>query len=103
MDQRADARQQLTRRAVNQFIGSVTGLTVALPHPDGNTIRLTISNTETGQPLGHVDVDMTNLADLARHADRRVQAGTAIPATSPLPAPAARTNRPTLRLVGGDR
>jgi hypothetical protein len=104
MDQRAEARRMLVRRAANQFIGSVTGLTAALPHPDGASIRATLTDITTGQTLGHVDTDVTNLGDLARHADRRTHVtdvvSNTVSAPAVVPAPAV-SARPNLRVVGG--
>ncbi|MFE6474635.1 hypothetical protein [Streptomyces rochei] len=98
MDQRAQARQQLAEREAHHFITAVTELTTALPHPHGPAIRITLTATETGEDLGTVDIDLTNLWSVSRSASAR--ANTPIATGRPAPTPAV-TGRPKLHVVGG--
>lgn len=81
---------QLDARAAAEFLSAVAGLVEAHPHPLGASLRLTVTAVDSGEQLGQVDVDVTNLWDLGRFADRRA-------AASFEPAPQA----PRLQLLRG--
>ncbi|MDX2997978.1 hypothetical protein [Streptomyces scabiei] len=86
----ADIARQIDERTAAAFITAVTAMADANPHPVGATIRLAVASIDGGRDLGVVEIDVTNLWDLAQRAQAR--------AANPVPAPAA---RPALRLVGG--
>ncbi|MDX2658262.1 hypothetical protein PV382_18115 [Streptomyces scabiei] len=92
----ADIARQIDERTAAAFITAVTAMADANPHPVGATIRLAVTSIDGGRDLGVVDVDVTNLWDLAQRAQAR--AANPVPDVNPVPAPAA---RPALRLVGG--
>lgn len=91
-----DIDRALMEQAVRLFIKATEELTVSLPHPDGNTVRLTLEAIG-GDGLGHVDIDITNLWALAQYAARRGGSAETIRHASPEP-----TGKPNLRLVQGD-
>lgn len=97
MDQHADVRQQLAQREARHFTRAVTELIAAHPHPHGPTVRILLTDTTTGQALGQVDIDVTNLWSLAWYASYRATTPTA---TTPTITP---TGRPALRVLGGGR
>ncbi|WP_060888634.1 hypothetical protein [Streptomyces scabiei] len=92
----ADIARQIDERTAAAFITAVTAMVGANPHPSGATIRLTVTSIDGGRDLGVVDIDVTNLWDLAQRARDRA----ANPVLAANPATAA---RPALRLVGGAR
>lgn len=89
MDQTRMAQQMLAERTGAGFLAAVADMAAAHPHPNGPTIRVTVTAIDGGMELGTVDVDVTNLWELEQQARTR--------ATTP---PAA-TGRPALRVVGG--
>jgi hypothetical protein len=98
MNQQDSAREMLARRAGLQFLRGLNDLTRKLPHPNGVTLRVTVTVIDSGEDLGSVDVDATNASDLGFLASRR---NTSVRTrTAPAPAP---TGKPALRLVGGAR
>ncbi|MFF7795565.1 hypothetical protein [Streptomyces sp. NPDC007991] len=95
MDQQALAQQMLSGANAARFVSAVTDMTAALPHPDGPTIRITMTRIADGKHLQDVDIDVTNLWDLAQHAHHKADRARD---TAPAPAP---TSKSHLRLVGG--
>ena len=98
--QQDTARAMLARRAGLMFLRGLTDLTRKLPHPDGTTLRITVTVIDSGEELGAVDVDATNASDLGFLASRRDT--TVRTKTTPAPAPVY-AGRPNLRVVGGGR
>jgi len=98
--QQDTARAMLARRAGLMFLRGLTDLTCKLPHPDGTTLRITVTVIDSGEELGAVDVDATNASDLGFLASRRDT--TVRTKTTPAPAPVY-AGRPNLRVVGGGR
>lgn len=93
-----DIHQVIARRTGLVFLRGLTDLTRRLPSPAGPALRVTVTVLGSGEELGSVDVDATNLDDLGHFASRR--AATFRPKSTPVPAPAG---KPALYLVGGDR
>ncbi|MCX4697016.1 hypothetical protein [Streptomyces sp. NBC_01373] len=60
----------LDERAANAFLKAVADLVAAHPHPLGASMRLSVS-LASGETVGSVPVDPTNLADLGFYATRR--------------------------------
>lgn len=98
MDATRDIHQQMAARAGLQFLRGLNDLTRNLPHPNGVTLRVTVTVIDSGEDLGSVDVDSTNASDLGFLASRRDSAAHAKPAPAPVYA-----GRPNLHVVGGDR
>lgn len=90
------ARELLGRRAGLQFLRGMNDLARNLPHPDGKTLRISVTVIDSGEDLGTVDIDATNASDLGFLASRRNT--TLRPAPAPTPPP---TGKPNLRVVGG--
>lgn len=88
MEQQRIAQTMLAERTGAGFLAAVAEMAAANPHPDGLTVRLTVTVIDGGTELGSVDVDVTNLWELGERARTR--------AANPAP-----TGRPALRLVGG--
>lgn len=95
-----DVHRAIARRAGLMFLRGLTDLTRKLPHPDGTTLRITVTVIDSGEELGAVDVDATNASDLGFLASRRDT--TVRTKTTPAPAPVY-AGRPNLRVVGGGR
>ncbi|HEX5567111.1 MAG TPA: hypothetical protein VFY14_09350 [Streptomyces sp.] len=93
-----DIHRALARRAGLMFLRGLTDMTRQLPSPTGVALRITVTVIDSGEDLGSVDVDSTNLDDLGRLASRRAATFHRKPAPDPAP-----TGKPALRLVGGDR
>lgn len=64
----------LAGSATAAFVAGVGRLVAAHPHPHGTRLRVTVTVVDSGEQLGQVDVDVTNLWDLGRFADRRAAA-----------------------------
>lgn len=92
------ARDMLARRAGLLFLRGLNDLTRNLPHPDGTTLRVTVTVIGTGEDLGSVDVDARNASDLGFLASRRHT--TIRTQNTPAPVPAG---KPNLHVVGGAR
>lgn len=91
-----DIDKALMEQAARLFIKATEELTVSLPHPDGNTVRLHLECIGSGESLGHVDIDITNLWALAQYGARRGGTAETIRHASPEP-----TGKPNLRLLTG--
>ena len=89
MDQQTYGQRLICESSSTRFVAAVDGMAAALPHPDGPTIRITLTSVCDGSPLGYVDIDSTNLWDLAQAANARTTTTSAGPV------------RPVLRIVGG--
>lgn len=98
----SDARRMLARRAGLMFLRGLTDMTRQLPSPAGTALRVTVTVIDSGEDLGSVDVDSTNLDDLGRLASRRAATFLRKPALAAVPSPAP-SGRPVLRVVGGGR
>jgi hypothetical protein len=61
---------QLDARTASDFLAAVAALVEAHPHPLGASLLLTVQSA-TGDTVGSVAIDPTNLADLGFHAARR--------------------------------
>jgi hypothetical protein len=85
------ALRMLAGSATAAFAAGVGRLVAAHPHPHGARLRVTVTVADSGEQLGQVDVDVTNLWDLGRFADRR-----AVQTFEPVPQPRR------LRLVAAD-
>lgn len=91
MEQQRLAQAMLAEQTARQFLAAVAGMAAANPHPDGPTIRLTVTVIDGGTDLGSVDVDVTSLWELGERARARAAN----------PANPASAFRPALRVVGG--
>ena len=94
MDQTAAARLRFAQANADQFAEAVTDLNSALPTPNSPTIRITLTDVETGQHLRDVDISAVNLwrvASAAHHRAERAREAAAL----------ASAGKSNLRLVGG--
>ncbi|MEZ7005696.1 hypothetical protein [Streptomyces sp. AD55] len=91
-----DIHRAIARRTGLLFLRGLTDLTRRLPSPAGPALRVTVTVIGTGEELGSVDIDSTNLGDLGSFATRR--AATFQPNSNPTP-----VGKPALHLVGGAR
>ncbi|MCX4911828.1 hypothetical protein [Streptomyces sp. NBC_00878] len=92
MDQQRIAREMLARRAGRNLLGGLTDMATEVPSAAGVALRVTVTVIDSGEELGTVDVDITNVDDLGAIASRRAAHLRA------KPAPAGKAN---LHLVGG--
>lgn len=88
-----DIDQALIEQAARLFIKATSELAVSLPHPGGRTVRISLEVID-GAPLGHVDIDVTNLWALAQYAAKRGGTRDTIRHADPAP-----TGTPRLRLI----
>lgn len=87
----------LAEREARHFTTAVTQLTATHPHPQGPTVRITLTAIHDGEQLDQVDIDVTNLWALAQSATARTNTAPVVSLTTPKPA----GGRPALRLLGG--
>ncbi|MGW5582852.1 hypothetical protein [Streptomyces sp. NPDC003857] len=85
------AVQMLANRAGVGFLRDLASLVEAHPHPNGPALRVSVTVIASGEQLGEVDVDTTNLWDIGNLAARR--------AASPIE---AETPARRLRVIRGE-
>ncbi|MEU8472715.1 hypothetical protein AB0F30_33360 [Streptomyces sp. NPDC029006] len=84
-------RRMVAHRAGREFLAVAAELAEAHPHPHGRSLRVTVTDADSGEDIGSVDIDSVNLWALWQHA-RRPEASPA--AEAPAPARRLRLVRP---------
>jgi hypothetical protein len=91
-----DIDHALIEQAARMLITAADQMAANNPHPGGRTLRLTVAAID-GDTFGHVDIDVTNVWAMAKHAARRSGIPGVIRQTEPAP-----SGKPNLYLVHGE-
>jgi hypothetical protein len=93
MDQQQIGLELTAISAATAFVNNVSRMGGALPHPNGPTVRVTLAYIDSGKFLGGVNIDVTNLWDLAHVAGYRAD-------NAPRPTTQTTTAQPAIRRTG---